>query len=51
MLSGCDFSCKINSMSNFRESVDFQKKCLNLTSNAKHCSMDLGRTFSVSNFL
>ena len=40
-----DFSCKINSKSKFRESVDFQKKYHNfmIVKKCKKCSMDLGR--------
>ena len=44
-----DFACKINFKANFRDSVDFQKNPL-FSENDKS-SMDLGRTFPVSNFL
>ena len=42
-----DFSCKINSRSYFRESVDFQKKCHNfrIFKKCQKCSMDFDRTF------
>ena len=48
-----DFACKINFTSNFRESVDFQKKTLNfiIFKKCKKCSINLGRTLAVSNFL
>ena len=47
-----DFACKINFKSHFRESVDFQNNALiHYLKKYKTCSMDLGRTFPVSNIL
>ena len=48
-----DFSCKINFKSNIPESVDFQKNAYTslFSKNGKKLSMDLGKTFPVSNFM